>query len=820
MGEAADRTEVSLASIRDSLERVHVQMGSMDTRMALLDTAYQQVVSQIHLHSRAVSEHTRVMDAMEQRQDSLAQHMAATAAAVARLCGSKAPSVEQEEEVEPETTLAAGKGSGTVGCGPGATSGGFRPGSSSANRPPDPGGFAGGGEAGRTGDHQGGKVSIKMNFPKFDAVEAKFGIHDYRQFMDELLALKHTGSVDEYCGKFQELVYKIASHNPNYDDTFLVSQFLKGLKAEIRLPVASQNPETLDRAMLLAHVHQDLQSQQKPWASRQTASHKAYSPAPCHDTARAPLKLGTGDMWKDRQLRDYRRANNICFLCGDKHEPNHQCAKKAEVHALTMEDHQAEISEELLELMELQDMANAQELSLSLNAVSGSDNEGTIRIRALVQNQVMLLLVDSGSSHTFINEKFVQRLQCPRTSISPVSVKVASGDILTCDQMVPQLSWWAQGYSFSTDMRVLPLGAYDAILGVDWLKQCGDMRCSWVTKTLKFDLNGQAVTLRGIQPKEQGPLRELPVQQLMKWTSGNDVWAVAVLANMEADTISDVLPPEIHTVLEKFSPIFAEPQGLLPHREYDHVIALQPNAVPTDARPYRYSLMHKDEIERQIKAMLKSGIIVPSMSPFASPVLLVLKKDGEWRFCIDYRRLNELTIKNTFPMPIIDELLDELAGAKYLSKLDLRSGYHQIRMRPEDEEKTAFKTHQGHYQFRVMPFGLSNAPTTFQCVMNSILSPCLRKFALVFMDDILIYSPSLRDHAQHLATVLQLLSDNQFYVKPSKCSFAQLELEYLGILCQEVDLPRILAKLGLCRNGLMRVVDIKSISKLKVRPVA
>lgn len=741
MGEAADRSEVSLAAIRETLDLVHAQMGSMDARMGLLDTAYQQVASQLDLHSRVVSDHTRVMDAIERRQEVMAQHMAATAEAVARLCSSKAPSVEQEEEAELETTRAAGKGSGTVGGGRGAASGGFRPGSSSANRPPDPGGFAGGGEAGRTGDHQGGKVPIKLNFPKFDgefpriwrhkcldyfrvcnihstmwltaatmhlegkaahwfqayklkhvvhgwpdfitAVEAKFGVHDHRQFMDELLALKQTGSVDEYCAKFQELVYKITSHNPNYDDTFLVSQFLKGLKAEIRLPVASQIPETLDRAMLLAHVQQDLQSQQKPWASRQTAAHKADNPAPRHDTARAPLKLGTGDMWKDRQLRDYRRANNLCFRCGDKYEPNHQCAKKAEVHALTMEDHQAEISEEVLELMELQDLANAQELSLSLNAVSGSDNEGTIRIRALVQNQVMLLLVDSGSSHTFINEKFVQRLQCPRTSIPPVSVKVASGDILTCDQMVPQLSWWAQGYSFSTDMRVLPLGAYDVILGVDWLKQCGDMRCSWVTKTLKFDLNGQAVTLRGIQPKQQGPLRELPVQQLMKWTSGNDVWAVAVLANMEADTISDVLPPEIHTVLEKFSPFIAEPQGLPPHREYDHAIALQPNAVPTNARPYRYSPMHKDEIERQIKAMLKSGIIVPSMSPFASPVLLVLKKDGEWRFCIDYRRLNELTIKNTFPMPIIDELLDELAGAKYFSKLDLRSEYHQIRMRPE-----------------------------------------------------------------------------------------------------------------------------------------
>jgi hypothetical protein len=131
-------------------------------------------------------------------------------------------------------------------------------------------------------------------------------------------------------------------------------------------------------------------------------------------------------------------------------------------------------------------------------------------------------------------------------------------------------------------------------------------------------------------------------------------------------------------------------------------------------------------------------------------------------------------------MPVIDELLDELAGATVFSKLDLRAGYHQIRMRPEDEAKTAFKTHQGHYQFKVMPFGLCNAPATFQCVMNSVLAPCLRRFVLVFMDDILVYSSSLALHLDHLATVLKLLRDAQLYVKTSKCSFACSSLEYLG----------------------------------------
>lgn len=178
--------------------------------------------------------------------------------------------------------------------------------------------------------------------------------------------------------------------------------------------------------------------------------------------------------------------------------------------------------------------------------------------------------------------------------------------------------------------------------------------------------------------------------------------------------------------------------------------------------------------------MIASGLIAPSMSPFASPVLLVQKKDGTWRFCVDYRRLNELTIRNVFPMPVIDELLDELGGASVFSKLDLRAGYHQIRMHPADEAKTAFKTHQGHYQFKVMPFGLCNAPATSQCVMNEVLSPCLRRSVLVFMDDILVYSQSMEEHVCHLKEVLQLLQGQQLFVKRSKCTFAADKLEYLG----------------------------------------
>jgi hypothetical protein len=137
-----------------------------------------------------------------------------------------------------------------------------------------------------------------------------------------------------------------------------------------------------------------------------------------------------------------------------------------------------------------------------------------------------------------------------------------------------------------------------------------------------------------------------------------------------------------------------------------------------NSRPYRYSPHHKTEIEKQVSELLVAGSIVPSVSPFASPVLLVQKKDGSWRFCVDYRKLNDMTIKNRFPMPLVEEILDELAGTKFFTSLDMTSGYHHFRTGAEDEFKTAFKTHHGHYQFRVMPFGLTNAPASFQCAMN------------------------------------------------------------------------------------------------------
>lgn len=249
---------------------------------------------------------------------------------------------------------------------------------------------------------------------------------------------------------------------------------------------------------------------------------------------------------------------------------------------------------------------------------------------------------------------------------------------------------------------------------------------------------------------------------------------------LDVSTLESSISPDLQKVLDNHSKVFEIPKGLPPIHDHDHAIHLIPGSIPPNIRPYRYSYAQKSEIERMVAEMLEAGIIQLSQSSFSTPVVLRHKKDGSWCMCLDYRKLNKLTIKDKFPIPIINELLDELHGSIYFTKLDLHSGYHQIRMKTKEILKTTFRTHEGHYELLVMPFGLTNAPSTFQCLMNSIFKPLLRKFVLVFLNDILIYNKSWKDHVEHVDRVLQLLEEKQLYVKRSKCFFGVQEVEYLG----------------------------------------
>lgn len=247
----------------------------------------------------------------------------------------------------------------------------------------------------------------------------------------------------------------------------------------------------------------------------------------------------------------------------------------------------------------------------------------------------------------------------------------------------------------------------------------------------------------------------------------------------------DTAPITVHklaiaNILDNFKDVFAEPNGLPPQRDCDHAINLDPGAPVINQREYRLPHHQKNALEEIIKELLQKGIIRLSHSPYSSPAILVKKKDMTWRLCIDYRRLNALNIKNKYPIPMIEDLLDELNGATIFTKIDLRSGYHQIRMKEGDIEKTAFSTHLGLFEFLVMPFGVTNGPPTFQQLMHTILAPLLRHCVLVFFDDILIFSKTYKEHLEHVALVLETLRKHQLYAKLSKCTFAQSKVEYLG----------------------------------------
>ncbi|MDZ7970879.1 MAG: reverse transcriptase family protein, partial [Nostoc sp. DedSLP03] len=254
----------------------------------------------------------------------------------------------------------------------------------------------------------------------------------------------------------------------------------------------------------------------------------------------------------------------------------------------------------------------------------------------------------------------------------------------------------------------------------------------------------------------------------------------------EAESSAQVLHPDqqqqIRELLDRYESLFSKVEGLPPRRPIDHEINLVAESPLPNLALYRNSIMENEEIKRQIQELLEQGVIRPSCSPCGSPVVLVPKKDGGWRMCIDFRALNKITVKNRYPLPRIDDLMDQLQHAQYFTKLDLKSGYHQVRVKEEDTWKTAFKTKQGLFEWMVLPFGLCNAPATFMRLMNEVLRPFIDDCVIVYLDDILVFSRTWEEHIQHIEKVLKVLQKHQLKLNAKKCEFGKQTLVYLGFV--------------------------------------
>jgi predicted aspartyl protease len=439
------------------------------------------------------------------------------------------------------------------------------------------------------------------------------------------------------------------------------------------------------------------------------------------------------------------------------------------------------------------------------------ENHHTMRFQGSIQGVEVLILVDSGATHNFVSQKLAHQMDWTIENTPQMKVKLGNGVQVATQGVCRNLEIDIGGFKLSPNVHLFELGGIDVVLGMEWLKTLGDTITNWRQQSMSFWSNHQWVTLRGKEgcrksfvalqnilnrpkPKKQEEMWKIEgvepreVCELIKSESPHQALegVLGEYANVFQTTRESVLSEnqhqELEEVLGEYANVFRTPSSLPPRREKEHAINLVDGHGPVSVRPYRYPHHHKDEIEKQVKEMLASGVIRHSTSSFSSPVILVKKKDNTWRMCVDYRALNKVTIPDKFPIPVIEELLDELHGAKFFTKLDLKSGYHQVRVKESDIEKTAFRTHEGHYEFLVMPFGLMNAPSTFQNLMNDVFRPILRKHVLVFFDDILIYSKDWHSHLQHLKEVLELLSKHCLVANQKKCSFAQQMVEYLGHL--------------------------------------
>ncbi|XP_057529799.1 uncharacterized protein LOC130808337 [Amaranthus tricolor] len=382
-----------------------------------------------------------------------------------------------------------------------------------------------------------------------------------------------------------------------------------------------------------------------------------------------------------------------------------------------------------------------------------------------VGGEVCDLIIDGGSEANTVSKTLVSRLGLTTTNHPhPYKLSWLDSNSSTGVRKQCMVSFSIGSYHDSQLCDVVSMDACHILLGRPWQTDRKSFHDGY-HNTYTITHQGKQKKLHPLPPPRfsQKPSQEISLLSFKEFEREVDVGAQLI------KDFEDVFPDEL-------------PIGLPPLRGIEHQIDLIPGAPLPNKPAYRCNPLETKELQRQIEELMGMGYVRESMSPCAVPALLVLKKDGTWRMCIDSRAVNNITIKNKFPIPRLDDMLDELSGSKVFSKVDLRSGYHQIRMREGDEWKTAFKTKHGLYEWLVMPFGLTNAPSTFMRLMNEVLRPFLGKFVVVYLDDILIYSRDKDEHLKHLFQVFAVLRKQKLYGKLEKCDFMLYEVTFLGYI--------------------------------------
>ncbi|GJW07589.1 putative reverse transcriptase domain-containing protein [Tanacetum coccineum] len=369
----------------------------------------------------------------------------------------------------------------------------------------------------------------------------------------------------------------------------------------------------------------------------------------------------------------------------------------------------------------------------------------------LLNQHLVKVLFDSEADRSFISISLASKLNILSITIDTFyDIEMADGNLVSTNTVIKGCTLTLLNQPFEIDLMPIKLGSFDVVIGMDWLsKYHAKILCD--EKVVHIPINGETLIIRGDRSKTR--LNLISCIKTKRYISrGCQVFMIQVMEKKSDEKGLEDIP-----VVKEFPDVFPEDlPGLPPVRQVEFQIDLIPGAAPVARTPYRLAPSEMQELSNQLQELTDRGFIRPSTSPWGAPVLFVKKKDGSFRMCIDYRELNKLTIKNRYPLPRIDDLFDQLQGSSVYSKIDLRSGYHQLRVREEDIPKTAFRTRYGHYEFQVMPFGLTNAPAVFMDLMNH--------------------------KSNHLRIILELLQKEKLYAKFSKCDFWIHIVQFLGHL--------------------------------------
>ncbi|GJY44728.1 putative reverse transcriptase domain-containing protein [Tanacetum coccineum] len=575
----------------------------------------------------------------------------------------------------------------------------------------------------------------------------------------EVLKKKMNGQA--YTERFQELTLICTKFVAN--KTEKVDKYISGLPDNIYGNVKSARPKTLDETIELAN---DLMDQKlRTYAERQSDNKRKAD-----DSSRNN---------HGHQQQPFKRQNvaKVYNMGTGERKPYGGSLPKSTGNTNVANTHKGNGAAP---------KGNGLFLSVGNTEKKGNHRETdakSSRYFSSLNNHYASILFDTGADRSFISTAFSSLINIAPTPLENCyDVELADGKIVGIDTIIRGCTLNFLDHPFNIDLMPVELGSFDVIIGMDWLRRChAVIVCD--EKLVQIPYGNETLTFCGNE-SSNGRESRLTVISCSKaqeyMAKGCQVFLAQISAKKKEDKSEGKQIKDV-PIVRDFPEVFPEDlPGLPPARPVEFQIDLIPGAAPVARAPYRLAPSEMKELSEQLQELSDKGFIRPSSSPWGAPVLFVKKKDGSFRMCIDYRELNKLTVKNRYPLPRIDDLFDQLQGSSIYSKIDLRSGYHQLRVREQDIPKTAFRTRYGHYEFQVMPFGLTNAPAVFMDLMNRVCKPYLDKFVIVFIDDILIYSKDEREHEEHLKAILELLKKEKLYAKFSKCEFWIPKVQFLG----------------------------------------